>query len=160
MTIVSIYNSRCHNISNTLLSALFQQLPKTVILTVDFNSYHQIGKNPTNNNRECQVQSFINNNQLNILNDARHIKTSGTSISAIDLTITSPSLQPILSWNVTDSPFSCHHCMITENAQEKIQNLKLQSQNSTSTKQTDTSLHIMEYGRKSQIQIDHNLLKL
>ena len=48
VTIVSIYNLRSHNISENLLSTLFQQLPKPVILRGDFNSYHQIWGSPAN----------------------------------------------------------------------------------------------------------------
>ena len=119
VTIVSIYNSRSHDISENLLSTLFQQLPKPVILTGDFKSCHQIWGGLANDNRGCQVINFINKNQLNILNDGRHTRTSGNSKSTIDLTITSPSLQPIPSWNVTDSPLSSEHCVITVNIQIK-----------------------------------------
>ena len=63
---VSIYNSGSHDINENLLSALFQQLYKAVIVTVDSNSYHQIWGNPANDNRGRQVLSHINKNQLNI----------------------------------------------------------------------------------------------
>ena len=72
LTIVSIYNSRSHAISEKLLSSLFQHLPKPVILTGNFNSYHQIFGSPTNHNMGCRVLSFIDINQQNILNDGRH----------------------------------------------------------------------------------------
>ena len=87
-------------------------------------------------------------------------RTSGTSKSTFYLTMTSSFLQPILSWNSTDSPSSSDYCVLTVNVKRKIQNPKLQSQNSTSTKQTGNSLHQMTHGRISQIHIDHNLLKL
>ena len=119
MTIVSIYSSRCHDISENLLSALFQQLPKSVKFTGDFNSYHQRCRNPANDDRGCQVLSLINKNQLNNFNDLRHTIISGTSKSAIDLTYASSSLQAILSWNVADSSLSFQHCMITVNVQSK-----------------------------------------
>ena len=99
VTIVSIYNTRSRDIRENLLSTLFQQLPKHVILTRDLNSYHQIWGSPLNDNRGRKVLNSISTNQLNILNDGRHTGTSGTSKSAIDLTISSPSLQPILSRN-------------------------------------------------------------
>ena len=38
--------------------------------------------------------------------------------------IASPSLQPILSWNVTDSPLCSEHCMITVNIQSKSSELQ------------------------------------
>ena len=42
LTIVSIYNSRIHDISENISSMFFQKLRKPVMLTGDFNSYHQI----------------------------------------------------------------------------------------------------------------------
>ena len=93
---------------------------------------------------KCVWGCFINKNQINILNDGRHTRTSGNSKSAIDLTIASSSLQPILSSNVTDSPLCADYCMITVNIQSKNFEPKLQSQNSTSIKQTGTSLHQMK----------------
>ena len=72
VTIVSFYNSRSNTISEYLISTLFQQLPKPLILTGDFNSFHQIWRSPANGNCGCQVLSFINKNQLKVLNDARH----------------------------------------------------------------------------------------
>ena len=65
------------------------------------------------------LKIYRKKNQLSILNDGRHTRTSGTSKSAIDLTIASPSLQPILSWYVTDSSKCSDHCMITVSIQSK-----------------------------------------
>ena len=126
MTIVSIYNSRSHTTSEKLLLTLLQQLPKQVKLTANMGSSE-------NDKWGCQVLSFINKNQLNILNDGRHTRTSGTSKSAIHLIIASPSIQPILSWNVTDSPLCSDHCVIAVNIQaQKLRtpnfNHKLQHQ--------------------------------
>ena len=63
---------------------------------------------------------FYQQNQLNILNDGRHIRKSGTSKLQSDLTQATPSLQPILSWTVTDSPLSSDNCVITVTVQSKI----------------------------------------
>ena len=117
--IVSIYNSRDEDIGENLLSTLVQQLPKPVILTGDFNRYNQIWGSPINDNRGDKVLSFIDKNRLNILNDGRYTRTSGSSKSATDLKIAPPSLQPILSLNATDSPLCIDICMITVNIQSK-----------------------------------------
>ena len=53
--------------------------------------------------------------QLNLTNDGGHTRATDTSKSAIELTIISPSLQPILSWNISDSPVDSDHCVITTN---------------------------------------------
>ena len=95
VTIVSIYNSRIHDINENLLTTLFNLLPKPVILTGDFNSYIRIWGSPENDVGGVKVLEFIEKNQLNILNDGRYTRASGTSKSAINLTIASPSLQPI-----------------------------------------------------------------
>ena len=62
---------------------------------------------------------FYRQKRTKHFNSGRHTRTSGTSKAAIGLTIASPSLQPILSWNVTDSPLCNDHCMITVNVQSK-----------------------------------------
>ena len=64
MTIISVYNSRKHDIRENLISALFQYLPKPVLLTGVFNSYHQLEGNPANDYRRCQVLSFNNKTSL------------------------------------------------------------------------------------------------
>ena len=90
VTIVSISNSRRHDISENPLSTLFQQQPKPLILTGEFNSYRQMWRSPEIDIKRCQVLSFINKNQLNILNDGRPTRTSDTSKSAINPTKPSP----------------------------------------------------------------------
>ena len=59
VTIVSIYNSRSHEISENLSSILFHQLPKSVILTGDFNSYNQICGSLENDVRGVKVLKLI-----------------------------------------------------------------------------------------------------
>ena len=55
VTIVSIYKSRSYHISENLLSTLFHQLPKPVILTGDFNSYNKIWGSTENDVRGVKV---------------------------------------------------------------------------------------------------------
>ena len=59
VTVVSIYNSRSHDISENLLSTLLHQLPKPVILAGDFNSYNQIWESPENDVGGVKVLEFI-----------------------------------------------------------------------------------------------------
>ena len=47
--------------------------------------------------------------------EGRHSRTTGTSRSANDLTGVSPSLQPILSRNVSDISHDINHCVIIIN---------------------------------------------
>ena len=98
VTIVSLYNSRSHDISENVLSTLFQQLPKPVTLTGDFNSYNQIRGSPVNDNRGDKVLTFNDKNRINNLNYGGHTRTSVTSKSAVDLTLASTffTAHPIL----------------------------------------------------------------
>ena len=152
--IVSFSNSLSLDISENLLSTLFQQLPKPVILTGDFNIYHQIWGNPVKDNRRYQALNFINNNQLNILNDGRHTRTSGNPKLETVLTA-----HPILECQ-RQYPLSSDHCVITVNVQRKI----LEPQSTIikfNTNEVSWQLFTSnETWNKSQIQIDHNLLKL
>ena len=75
---VSIYNSGSCDMSDDLLSTLFQRLPEPVVLTGDFSSYVQIWGGPVNDNRGDGVLGFVDENPLNILGDRRHTRTSGT----------------------------------------------------------------------------------
>ena len=59
VTKVSIYNSHSQAKNENLLSTLFHQLPKPVILRVPFSSYHQIWGSPAIDSRRCQVLSFF-----------------------------------------------------------------------------------------------------
>jgi len=122
ITVVSIYNSRSHQLTTTLLNNILEQLPKPVILAGDFNSYHQAWGSPTTDTRGNQVMKFIQDNNLNLLNDGRPTRTSGNSSSAIDLTLVSPQLHPLLDWSVTDSPLDSDHCLITIDLQNDITN--------------------------------------
>ena len=122
--------------------------------------YQQKLGHPANDNKGYQVLNFINKNKLNILNDGRHKRASDTSKSAIDLTIMSPSLQPILSWNVTASPSSRDHSGITVNVQSENSEPQTTITKLNIKKETGISLLHMKLGRKSQIQIHNNLLKL
>ena len=49
-------------LSEGLIPTLFQHFPKPVTLTGVFNSYHQIWGSPGNDNKGCQVLSFIHKN--------------------------------------------------------------------------------------------------
>ena len=68
-TIVSLSNSRKHEINERLLSEHKNQLPPPVLITGDFKSYHPIWGSDTADSRGTQAANFIENNNLNILNN-------------------------------------------------------------------------------------------
>ena len=112
-TIVSIYNSRSHQLNEELLTNLTRQLPSPVIITGDFNGYHPLWGSISSDHRGNLVESFIRNNNLNVLNNGSPTRISNLSNSVIDLSIVSPSLQPQIEWAVSESPLDSDHCLIT-----------------------------------------------
>ena len=102
----------------------------------------------------------VTKNQLNILNDGRHIIPWGTSNSAMNFTIASPLYSPSYREMLQTVLSSSVHHVITVNVQSKSSEPQTTVTKFNIKKLTGTSLHQMKHGRKSQIQIDHNLLKL
>ena len=118
---MSLYNSRIHEVNERLLSELKNQLPPPVLITGDFNSYHPIWGSDTADSRGTQVANFIENNNLNILNNCNATRISGSSRYSIDLSIISPSLQPQIEWLVSESPLDSDHCIIEMKIQTGVQ---------------------------------------
>lgn len=112
ITFLSLYIPGSQKIDINTLNNLFIQLPSPVIIMGDFNAHsEQWGSNKT----DCRgrlIQTFCNNNNLNILNDGAPTRIVYNSESAIDLTFCSPNLHPIVDWSVYASPGASDHCPI------------------------------------------------
>ena len=98
VTVVNIFNSKIREINEHILTDKFHQLPEPIILT-DFIRYLEYWGTSSKDRRGNQVYSFIEKQQLYLMDDTRHTKTTGTSKSVNDLTTVSPSMQPILLSN-------------------------------------------------------------
>ena len=70
-------------------------------------------KNTSSHSRGTQLFNFIEKTQIDVMNDGRHTRTSGTKKSSTDLTIVSLSSQLNLSWIVSHRIFDSEHCMTT-----------------------------------------------
>ena len=91
VTVISIQNSRSHELPEYILRDLFQQIPKPLILTGDFSSYYENGINKSNDKRGKEIFRFTQKHLLKLINDGRHTRRNGVSKSAFDLTIKYPS---------------------------------------------------------------------
>jgi hypothetical protein len=111
-SICSIYISRSHELSKQSLTALIQQLPRPFVLVGDFNSYNILWGCPTTDTRGRELESFIIDNQLNVLNNGAPTRISYDVETAIDLSIVSPELEEDLQWAVYESPGDSDHCPI------------------------------------------------
>lgn len=113
LTICSIYLSRSHAISQNSITNIIQQLPPPLIIMGDFNSYNTVWGSERTDARGRIVEEAINNNNLNILNNGLPTRIAYNTESAIDLTVTSPILDPILQWSVAPTPLDSDHCPIS-----------------------------------------------
>jgi ribonuclease HI len=112
LTICSLYSSRNHHISVDTLNDLMQQLPSPVLILGDFNAHNLIWGCAATDGRGRIVETFANHNNLNFLNNGTVTRVGYNSESAIDLSLCSPILDPILHWSVYTSPGDSDHCPI------------------------------------------------
>lgn len=108
ITLVSIYLPGEEQLSKVDLRHLFQQLPQPSIIMGDFNSRSPFWGSQTRDNRGKIWEDLIDEFNLTIMNDgtATHFSSAYQSFSAIDLTLASPSLAPLLSWKTLED---LHH---------------------------------------------------
>lgn len=112
ITVCNIYISRQHDMNKKNLHDLVQQLPQPIILMGDINSYNTIWGSRTTDTRGRIIEAFINESNLNILNNGDPTRIAYNAETAIDITISSPSLQPEIKWNAFDTPLDSDHCPI------------------------------------------------
>nr|XP_024217743.1 uncharacterized protein LOC112211036 [Halyomorpha halys] len=94
------------------LKDLLHSLPPPVILAGDFNSHNIIWGSDHVDERGKLVESFIDNCNLNIINNPiyqTHLCARSGKLSAIDLTITSPLLQATTQWYTLDDTHGSDH---------------------------------------------------
>lgn len=111
VTVCCIYLHQSDDISNYKLQDLTKQLPEPYILTGDFNAHNIIWGSAHTDQRGDVIESFLtstNNILLNSGLSTRFNSYNGTS-TAIDLTISSCSLFPRLSWTISPSLYSSDH---------------------------------------------------
>ena len=103
VTICSLYIPPHHPINENELNTLIQKLPKPFILMGDFNSHNIIWVSKTTNKRGQILEKIINRNNLCLYNQnsQTHLNPSSGSFSAIDLTLSDPSIFTDYNWRVT-----------------------------------------------------------
>ena len=77
----------------------------------DFNSHHTLWGSSTIDARGRTLEHFINGNDLVILNtgEGTYLHSRSRTLSAIDLTFSTPSLAPILRWSVLENHHDTDH---------------------------------------------------
>lgn len=121
MTICNIYLPDNQWTSEDLQDVI-EQLPAPILLLGDFNSHNILWGSEFTDRRGRNIEHIINELNLNLLNtgEGTFINSRSNSLSKIDLSICSPSLQPKIKWNVLDEHNTDHIPIIIEFADRII----------------------------------------
>ena len=119
ITICSVYIPPNTNFNSTDLDNLFSQLPMPVLLLGDFNGHNPIwDTNHEADQKGRQIETFLCNNSLSILNDGSNtfLSQAHGTFSAIDLSICSADLLTDFSWKVMEDSHGSDHFPILLNS--------------------------------------------
>lgn len=112
MTLLSIYVPGSRTLNIDRLNEVLQQLTPPVLILGNFNAHNILWGCRETSNKGKTLENFCNSNNLNILNNGAPTRILYNTESAIDISICSPVLQPIIEWSVYTSPGGCDHCPI------------------------------------------------
>ena len=118
VTICNIYSSRAHPLNQQLLTDLYNQLPQPCIIIGDFNAHNILWGSEVTDARGRQVEVFIEQHNLSLMNNGAPTRILYDQESAIDLSLCSPQLSADLLWTVLSSPGDSDHCPIVISYQE------------------------------------------
>lgn len=110
--ICSIYLPGSENISTNALNNIVNQFDLPYILLGDFNAHNSIWGSEKTDSRGKILHKFINNNDLNILNNINcptHFSLAYRTFSHIDLSLISPEIEHQFEWNVCDDLHNSDH---------------------------------------------------
>jgi len=112
ITICSLYSSRNHNLTEQLLNDLLQRLPQPALILGDINSYNTLWGSNSTDTRGRIFESFLNENNLIVLNSGTPTRIALNTETAIDVSIASPGVAASCHWEVLPSPRDSDHCPI------------------------------------------------
>ena len=112
ITFCNLYLPGSRDINADTLTSLLNQLPKPYVILGDFNSHNTLWGCRETNSRGRTVESVINENECILLNDGSPTHIYNYRESAIDLTLVSPEIAPLLDWSALSSPGGSDHCPI------------------------------------------------
>ncbi|GBN36242.1 hypothetical protein AVEN_233532-1 [Araneus ventricosus] len=102
VTVCSVYLPPHDVISQQDLDTLVDQLPTPFILLGDFNGHSTLWGSDDTNSRGRQIERFISNNCLCLLNndEKTYFHEPTRTFHSLDLAICSPALMPLLNFSV------------------------------------------------------------
>lgn len=95
----------------TEITSIYSALASPMIIGGDFNSHSVTWGCVRTNTKGNQLEDFILNNQVSLLNDGSptYLHPGHGSLSAIDITLSSPALSISLEWEVVTEAYNSDH---------------------------------------------------
>lgn len=114
IVIISIYIPPSTSFNSRDLNNIIQQIPanSNFMLCGDFNAHHPMWGDTNMDSKGTYVVNFIEDNNLNLLNDGSKTFFGCLHPSAIDLSICTPSLALVSSWSTLNESLGSSHCVI------------------------------------------------
>ncbi|GBN58399.1 hypothetical protein AVEN_95895-1 [Araneus ventricosus] len=111
VAVCSVYLPPHDDIRQQDLDTLVDQLPTPFILPADFNGHSALWGSDVTNSRGRQIERFISNNCLCLLNndEKTYFHEPTRTFHSLDLAICSPELMPLLDFNVGNDLYNSDH---------------------------------------------------
>ena len=106
VTFASIYIPGRVEVRINELNFLIQQLSTPFVLMGEFKAHHREWGNSHNDSRRCVIEQVITESKINFMNTG---SSTHLSVTAIDLTLISPSLNAGTSFRTFPSVLSSNH---------------------------------------------------
>ena len=111
-SICNVYASRSHDLTRQKLQHILNQIPQPCLFVGDFNAYGTSWGAATSDERGKDIEDFLENNDLILLNYDAPTRIGYNSETTIDLSFCSPSIALQFSWNILPTTLSSDHCPI------------------------------------------------
>ncbi|GBM62976.1 hypothetical protein AVEN_147232-1, partial [Araneus ventricosus] len=111
VTVCNIYLPPHAVINQQELNNLVDQLPKPFILLGDFNGHSTLWSSGSTNSRGRQIEKFISDNCLCLLNNEvkTYFREPSRTFHSLDLAICSPDILPLLNFTVESDLYNSDH---------------------------------------------------
>ena len=109
LTLCNIYCPPSQLLNPNELLQLFNQLPQPCLLIGDFNAYSTRWGCNTTNTRGRNMESFLENSELELLNNGAPTHPNRVQDTAIDLSLCSPQLLADFEWNTLPTVLDSDH---------------------------------------------------
>ncbi|XP_049880538.1 RNA-directed DNA polymerase from mobile element jockey isoform X1 [Pectinophora gossypiella] len=114
VTIICIYIPNPSVISISDIESIFSHVSGPVIIVGDFNMSHLIWGGPDYDSIGCDLVDLMDSRNLCLLNDGSPTRYTAPDrrVSAVDLSMCSPDIRSMISWQILQEKFGSDHYVI------------------------------------------------